>query len=190
MLARLHTLTLDLPSELHTIEAWRWTDAMTDAALTFFSAGIAREIDAPFRALQEAAQHLDTPCCWTSGDPNPSNWGERADGTPVLYDWELVRRGVPALDLAVLVAGLGDAAKYEAVAACYLEERSRLTDAPAWRAESLPRDIALAKAWTVASLLRACVTGGGRVPDALRAQLTEDVPPWIISIARSKEARS
>lgn len=184
MLARLHALALDLPDELATYEEWDWAEEVTDAALTFFEPATARELAAPLRALREEAMHLGERWCWISGDPNPNNWGLRADGSPVLYDWELVRRGTPPIDLAILVTGLGDEAMYEQVAACYLDAWRATTNRPPWAGATLARDIALGKVWSVATFLRACVTNEGRIPERLRGQLAEYVPPWVQRLAR------
>jgi hypothetical protein len=105
--------------------------------------------------LRDEAQHLIASWCWISGDPNPSNWGTRADGSLVLFDWELVRRGTPPTDLAILVSGLGDEAKYAEMAACYLTIWPAIDGRRSWPAATLARDIALAKVWTVVMLLRA-----------------------------------
>src|SRR5579883_2966731 len=50
-----------------------------------------------------------------TGDPNPTNWGLRADGTIVLYDWERFGQATPAIDLAITVPGLGDRAVFQKV---------------------------------------------------------------------------
>lgn len=184
MLARLHSLTLDLPAELITYPAWDWTEQVTEAALSFFAPVVARNLAAPIRSLRDQAMHLSEQWCWISGDPNPSNWGVRTDGSLVLFDWELARRGAPPTDLAITVAGLGDPAKYEAVAACYLAAWPAISDQPPWSPPALARDIALAKAWSVVTLLRTIVEGKGRIPEQLRSQLSERVPPWLESLAR------
>jgi hypothetical protein len=183
MIARLHSLALDLPDELAGYPKWDWTVDATEVALSLLPAA-ARDLAPALRSLREEAQHLTAPWCWISGDPNPSNWGVRDDGALVLYDWELVRRGTPPTDLAILVAGLGDEAKYEAMAACYLETWRVMDVGPSWPADALARDIALAKVWTVVMLLRACVSETANVPEQVRTHLTEFVPPWVRSLAR------
>ncbi|MGD9893342.1 MAG: phosphotransferase [Dehalococcoidia bacterium] len=183
MIARLHTLALDLPAALSTYKPWDWTVEVTESALSFFPASVARTLASPLRSLRDEAQHLGVAWCWISGDPNPSNWGMRDDGSLVLYDWELVRRGAPPTDVAILVAGLGDEAKYDEIAACYLTAWRAMTDAPPWSPSALSRDIALAKVWSVATLLRACMTGKANVPQRVRDHLSEFVPPWVRSLA-------
>jgi hypothetical protein len=184
MIARLHSLALDLPDELASYVTWDWTADATDGALAFFSATAARDLAPALRSLRDEAQHLTESWCWISGDPNPSNWGTRADGSLVLFDWELVRRGTPPTDLAILVAGLGDETKYAEMAACYLEIWPAIDARRSWPAATLARDIALAKVWTVVMMLRACGSGRVNVPEELRAQLADSVPPWVRSLAR------
>jgi aminoglycoside phosphotransferase (APT) family kinase protein len=184
MIARLHSLTLDLPVELAAYPKWDWTAEATDGALSFFPTAAAVELTSPLRSLRDEAQHLTAPRCWISGDPNPSNWGIRADGSLVLYDWELVRRGTPPTDLAILVAGLGDETKFGEMAACYMETCRTQGLTPMWPVATLTRDIALAKIWTVVMLLRACVSGTANVPEQLRDQMASMVPPWVRSLAR------
>jgi aminoglycoside phosphotransferase (APT) family kinase protein len=179
VLARLHVQDLDVPASLFVREEWRWTDAMTDGALSFFPRAQSRELAAPLRALQDEAQHLSEEQCWIAGDPNPSNWGVRRDGSLTLFDWELFRRGTPPVDLAIIVAGLGDVERYEQVAACYIDCRHDLNGAARWPPQRLARDIALAKVWSVAALLSRLDQGESRVPDTLRAYLAEHIPPWI-----------
>jgi len=184
VLARLHALPIDAPPADFRREEWRWTDAMSEAALSFFAPAEARSLAPAVRALQQEAQHLAEEWCWISGDPNPLNWGLRADGGLALFDWELFRRGAPPLDLAILVVGHGDAEKYEQLARCYLDQWRAVTSAPPWPPATLARDIALGKAWTFVALLsHIVVRGGGRVPDRLKEQLAEYVPPWLREIA-------
>ena len=182
-LARLHAAELSAPAELAEHAGWCWTDEKTDAALSFFPPAVADRLTGPLRRLQAEGQHVIEPWCWISGDPNPNNWGLRHDGSLALFDWELFRRGTPAVDLAILVMGLGEAAKYERLAACYLETWRGITPAEPWATTTLARDIALAKVLTVVSLLSAIVHQEGRVPLRLREQLAEYVPPWLLELA-------
>lgn len=49
---------------------------------------------------------LPTDTRLVSGDPNPTNWGVRASGQLVLFDWSEVAWSHPAYDSAVLCGGL------------------------------------------------------------------------------------
>jgi aminoglycoside phosphotransferase (APT) family kinase protein len=61
--------------------------------------------------------------CLVSGDPNPTNWGWRANGELVLFDWGEVGRGHPAYDLPILCDGLPGAQDLRQVARSYLAAR-------------------------------------------------------------------
>lgn len=63
---------------------------------------------------------LFDPICVIAGDPNATNWGVRADGSVVLFDWDRVGYGVPARDIAVVIPQLGWPTLYEQVASAYL----------------------------------------------------------------------
>ena len=81
-----------------------------------------------------------------SGDPNPTNWSVREDGTVVLFDWERVGYGTPALDLAITVPGLGTPDDYRRVVEGYLRAgpSPELTAPQEGPVERLAYDIALA----------------------------------------------
>ncbi len=100
---------------------------MTNDALACFSPVLAHRLAPILHDLRLSYQLLFTPQCWISGDPNPTNWGVRSDGTLVLYDWERFGKATPALDLAITVPGLGDWASFQAVAAAYLEYNAFLS---------------------------------------------------------------
>jgi hypothetical protein len=181
-LVRLHRATRDWALDFPESRAREWSDDATDAALTCFPAGAARGLAPLLRALQQEARRLAEGWCWISGDPSPPNWGVRGDGSAVLYDWELFRRGLPATDVAITVAGLGDTEKYRLAAGSYLEEWSRVGGGLPWTAETIARDIAVAKVGTVVMLLRAHADGAARVPAEHVAWLVEAVPGWVRSL--------
>lgn len=64
---------------------------------------------------------LPTDMRLVSGDPNPTNWGVRASGQLVLFDWSEVAWSHPAYDLAVLCGGLPEVALVEQVVDVYLK---------------------------------------------------------------------
>ena len=130
VLARLHAATWGRPLDLPGAFVPAWTDEATAAALACFPGASARALASPLAELQQESQDLFRPLCSISGDPNPTNWGLRADGTVVLYDWERFGVGTPPIDLAITVPGLGDHAAYAAVASGYL--RGWPNDSPPW----------------------------------------------------------
>lgn len=60
---------------------------------------LARWLDRPWPRVPSVEQFV-------SGDPNPTNWGWRASGQLVLFDWSEAAWSHPAYDLAVLCGGL------------------------------------------------------------------------------------
>ncbi len=179
VLARLHRTTRDWTLDFPESPARSWTADATDTALGCFPAGVASRLEPPLHALQREAAPLTGGWCWISGDASPPNWGVRRDGSVALYDWELFRRGVPAGDLATIVPGLGDTARFRLVAARYIEEWGQGTDPLPWTLDELARDIAVAKAATVVMLMRAYVDNLARVPDDYITRLVEAFPPWV-----------
>ncbi len=103
-----------------------------------------------------------------SGDPNPTNWGIRHDGTVVLFDWERVSAGTAALDLAISIPWLPDESAYHLMATAYLGPDHGTTAVSA-----LNGQIALAKVWNVVEYLSLTVQGGispsARVEAVIRA---------------------
>src|SRR5690242_19318897 len=80
----------------------------------------ARELQATLDEICDKSQSLFIPSHPLSGDPNPRNWRLRAVGLFVLFDWERFCFGAPALDLAIIVPGLGNADLFRNVAEAYL----------------------------------------------------------------------
>jgi len=185
ILARLHAVTRAQPPNLSDARPQNWTDAMTSAALTLFPPEAAATLSPLLRQLQQESQPIFAPWCWISGDPNPLNWGFRADGSPVLFDWELFGPGTPAIDLAIVIPGLGNAGQYAAVAESYVALWSQPSDRLPWTVEQLTRDIALAKVASVVRLLAAHADGAARVGEALVTWLVDQAPAWIGELAHS-----
>lgn len=179
ILARLHAATRGWTDAVP-LSRWRiWSDEITDGALACFPAPAREDISTLLRAMQHEAQRLTQPWCYISGDPSAPNWGLRADGSLVLFDWELFRPGMPATDLAITVVGLGDRDKYAAAASAYLDVWAAWGESLPWTQAQLTRDIAIAKAETVIHLLSAHATSSARVPEQTITWLVETVPGWL-----------
>lgn len=187
ILARLHATTRAQPPSLPGSSDRAWTDAMTEAALGCL-ANCAADLRAQLAFLQAESEDLIAPWCWISGDPNPRNWDMRADGTPVLFDWELFGPGIPATDLAIIVPGLGDATRYAQVATAYHASWESPEPLP-WGVDHLARQIAVAKVATVVQLLHSHLSGAANVGDDLMAWLRAAVPAWVRSIASERHQR-
>lgn len=155
-----------------------WLAAMTETALSCLPKPSADRLAPLLRTMQESHQHLFAPWCAISGDPNPTNWGLREDGTLVLYDWERFCLGTPALDLAITIPGLGDATIFQRVASGYLRNAADSTPETTAR---LASDIAVAKVWSVAEFLN--LHASGNLPRVAAVDwLVQRFPDWVRGI--------
>jgi aminoglycoside phosphotransferase (APT) family kinase protein len=146
-----------------------------------------QRLEASLAELEVESQALFQPECWISGDPNPLNWGLRDDGSLALFDWELFGPGVPAIDLAVAIPGLGDAHAFVSMAEAYREIRTGFTGAGDTLppSDELARRIALAKAASVVQLCYACFDGIAQVRPDLIDWLRRSFPAWVATAASS-----
>jgi hypothetical protein len=150
LLARLHALPVGLLAPLRERYRPAWDDALTEAALALLP-----DVDPDLlRTTQADSQPLFIESAVISGDPNPQNWGVRDDGALVLFDWERLTLGDPAIDLAITVPGLPDIAPYQHVAARYVEITRSDDDVT-----TLVQRMRLAKLWTVIELLAGVTRG-------------------------------
>jgi hypothetical protein len=149
-----------------------WTAAMTAQAVLMVPALASSEMQSHLDMIRSRCQTLFAPTHVICGDPNPANWGLREDGSLVLFDWERVTLGSPAIDLAITVPGLGNPADYAAVASSYQRDANTST---------LTRDIADAKVWTVIEFLSGCARGEVVQSFPLES-LTDAIPGWLRSL--------
>lgn len=161
-LARLHTVPARSPlptgDEIFRPE---WSLDMTFSALEFFP-----EKERPWmRRRLEAARDRCVPLlseanCWISGDPNPTNWGVRPNGEAVLFDWERFGFGIPAIDLAILVPGMGspDGSFERRVAEVYAEQGGAVP--PDSGVRGLVEQMRLMKVWSTVEFLAARMRRG------------------------------
>ncbi len=179
ILARLHTLE----AEISLNDPYRptWSDELTEKALVCFSPEIAAQFRPQFTDLRVKAQLLFQPEAFISGDPNPANWGAREDGTLALFDWERFTRAAPAIDLAIIVAGLGNQAQFLNTAQAYLDEREKIGRPYAISAQVLAEWMALAKLWTVVEFL-SNYTDGRLQPDATLDYIRREIGAWLSAL--------
>jgi hypothetical protein len=174
-LVRLHGSTQNLElGELQPYQA-HWSDDMTEAAV---AAEQARGVRGRLLSIRERTQGLFTPLCCISGDPNPTNWGLREDGTVVLFDWERFGKGSPSLDIAISMPGLPspDGQLEYQVASRYLEHWTADYGEPLTSIESLAIDIRRAKVWSIVEFLGA--RAEGRLPESAQATVTR-LAEWL-----------
>ncbi|MAS35911.1 MAG: hypothetical protein CL610_18025 [Anaerolineaceae bacterium] len=181
ILAHLHSLPRTILPAMFDGFKPGWSPELTDKALACLPADITAQLRPVLEALQNQAQPLFQPQAITSGDPNPTNWGLRSDGTPVLFDWERITQAAPAIDLAIIVAGLGTARQFADIAQLYRTKRDAIQQPYNTRAEQLARQIALAKVWTVIEYL-GLYTDGTLPPDATLDYITTHIADWLVSL--------
>ncbi len=85
----------------------KWDHRRTESVLALYSDKTGNQLQALLIKAQEDSQQLFKPCCWINADTNPTNWGVRKDGSVVLFDWERISCGSPAIDLSIIMPGLG-----------------------------------------------------------------------------------
>lgn len=112
-LARLHAQQIAVPE--HCRFTFNWELAQLEHALPYFPADQRQSIQQQLLPWYKAVEALLAPQVVVSGDTNYGNWGRRANGEAVLFDWERLGYGSPAIDLAPLIPGLAgetEVAKY------------------------------------------------------------------------------
>jgi thiamine kinase-like enzyme len=127
-----------------------WTEDMTNTVLGCFARSMkAQVLLERLRKAQTLWQHMNFLCCIT-GDPNPTNWCVRDDGKLVLVDWERFGYGTPAVDLAILMPGLGsqDGSLERWLATEYVKCWLREEGFAPISVEVLQAQIRLAKLWS------------------------------------------
>ena len=180
ILARLHRLKMEIPP-LQEGYSPKWDDALTAKMLACFEPETARELQPRLRDIQHESQSLFEPQCWISGDPNPTNWGVRHDGSLVLFDWDRFTRATPAVDLAIIVGGLGNRQQFTEVAGTYIRKREELGDSYSQTADALGHSIAIAKVWVVVEYL-SLYTDGALEADSMLDALSSQFAPWLDSL--------
>jgi len=184
-LRRLHAIEWSEAFELPDAFVPRWSGEMTGRALSCVPDAVATPMASLLRDFASASQHLFHPLAPISGDPNPSNWGIRPDGTLVLFDWERFSRGTPPLDLAITVPGLGDPADYALVAARYLAKPGAEPGLPA-AIEHLAREIGLAKVWTVVEFLNGHTLNPSERTKPMVEFLIPTLPAWLKTLNHAR----
>ena len=96
-----------MPLRNHYCPAWK--DELTYLVLELMPDKISNQLEPLLLEIQRESQQIFKPYCWLNGDTNPTNWGIRKDGTIVLFDWERISCGSPAIVLAISMPGLGTA---------------------------------------------------------------------------------
>jgi hypothetical protein len=142
-----------LPLRNHYIP--KWNDKLTCSVLELVSDKISNLLEPLLFEIQEQSQRLFKPYCWINGDTNPTNWGIRKDGTIVLFDWERISCGSPAIDLAITIPGLGtsDNSIELLIVNRYFSMWSKLSKDFPLTEQKLLQEIKLAKLWSIVEFL-------------------------------------
>ena len=177
LLAQLHSLEPTAIPPLANGYVPQWSNDLTEKALACFDNAAAPTL----YDVQSRCQHLFDSDCWISADPNPGNWGLRADGTSVLFDWERFTQAAPAVDLAIVSPVYGTVDQYRSTAATYIEQRQVMNRPYPVVLEPLTRDIIFAKLWTLVEFL-SLYTDGKLEPDTTLTYLTEGLPVWLSAL--------
>lgn len=145
-----------------------WDDALTAAALENLHASA--PLTHSLRALARRCQYLFEPLTVVSADPNPLNWRVDTTGAPILIDWERITVAHPAIDLGILMPGLGDSATARDIARLYgCKEIEEI-------------DLLHAKAWSLVEL--AATSPPESDATALISQVREELIDRLTSLAK------
>lgn len=155
-----------------------WTPELSAAAVARLAPGRREATERALERLRLEADRWLVGEVLVSADPNPLNWGVRADGAVVLFDWERVGLATPAVDVAVTVPGLPSRDQLELATAAYLGVQDR--DVIQWSNEEFTRGLAVVKTWTCVELL----ADDRELPAlvALRRSLADGLPGWVDAI--------
>ncbi|MFD1675704.1 phosphotransferase family protein [Alicyclobacillus fodiniaquatilis] len=157
----------------------KWDDEMTQRAHTWFNG--AEQQDKLHHMLANAkdqAQILFAPHCCLSGDPNPTNWRVRDDGSLVLLDWERFCLGHPAIDLAITMPTMRQDLSQETE----LATNYRRLWQDVYQDDVLPTEgelafqIHLAKIWTVVEFLANAAHEPEQYPKETIAYIVRELP--------------
>lgn len=108
-----------------------------------------------------------------SGDSNAGNWGKRANGDVVLFDWERFGRGSPAIDLAPLIKGMGTKQAFIDLAERYCQLSGQQNF------KALAREIAIAKAWIVTEVITLLYERKKSIFPLYLNWYKEHLPDWL-----------
>jgi Phosphotransferase enzyme family len=173
ILHRLHHANLIVP--MPSYYQPHWADIFTTTTHALLQRTTQRNYLALLQEAQAASHAVLQPNCWISGDPNPTNWGLRADQQLVLFDWERFGRGTPALDIAISIGGLPTIAQFHAAAQQYLLQDSavHVTDPTA-----LIRELVLAKAYTIVEFIHESTRRDAQIASVAERVLAY-LPEWF-----------
>ncbi len=133
----------------------KWERPHNEELLKLYSDKNALQLEPILIEAQKQAQQLFLPHCWINADTNPTNWGLRKDGTVVLFDWERISSGSPAIDIAITMPGLGtpDNSLEALIAKRYLEKWTAAPIEFPFNEAELLQQVKLAKIWSAVEFM-------------------------------------
>ena len=163
----------------------KWDDEVTQLAHTWYK-GTARsqEVRSLLLNAQQQCQRLFVPHCSLSGDPNPTNWRVREDGSLVLIDWERFCCGSPAIDLAITMPNLGskDLSLETLIARSYIGLWQEAHNDVLSSENDLAFLIHLGKIWTVVEFIANAVREPENYPKATVEYIVSELPDALNNI--------
>ncbi|MFK3710407.1 phosphotransferase family protein [Leclercia adecarboxylata] len=170
MLARLHGFPPD-PSWIY--HPHGWSSAALEASLALLA--LPDRAAQQMRCFHQHSEALFRHRGLISGDSNAGNWGRKANGEWVLFDWERFGTGSPAIDLAPLIQGMGSLQAFNALADRY----SLIACYPGIR--DLAKEIAIAKAWIATEVVLLLHTRQKSDYQTYLNWYREHLPGWLES---------
>lgn len=173
MLSVVHAHPLASSSCLH---QHHWSDNASD--ITNRHLNLCSEARSVLRKIKTASDILFCSEGVISGDSNAGNWGRRANGDIVLFDWERFGQGSPAIDLAPLIKGMGTHADYYAIAERYCRINRQ------YKARALSREIAICKAWVVTEVMMLLFVRKKPALSLYTQWYKKNFPCWLSQISK------
>jgi hypothetical protein len=155
-----------------------WTSSLTQAAVQRLDRDDRDRTAGVVDRLRHEADRWLTGDVLVSGDPSPPNWGQRDDGTLVLFDWERAGVATPAVDVAITVPGMPTRDQLEIVAAEYLQVQHRAH--VHWSHEDFTRGLAVVKTWSYLELLAEQRDDAALVE--VQHRLARALPAWVAAL--------
>lgn len=173
MLGNLHRYTAS-PQWLYHNHAW--SDSALEHALLLLA--LPDKSARQFRHFRQCSDVLFGYQSLISGDSNAGNWGRRANGDVVLFDWERFGRGSPAIDLAPLIKGMGTKHAFTDLAERYCQLSGQRNST------ALAREMAIAKAWIVTEVITLLYERKKSTFPLYLNWYQEHLPDWLDNIEK------
>lgn len=179
-LAQLHAQPLPVPP--HCRFQFRWQPAEMERALRHFPADQTERIARRLLPWYQDVEDLLEPQVLISGDTNHGNWGRRHNGDWVLFDWERLSYGSPAIDLAPLIPGLSGV---EGVRRYVQGYRSAWTNCP-WPEDVLVRQVVQVMALVAIEVVNLLQDNANAEAPRYQQWFNQHYLGWLDSISSSR----